>query len=109
MTMDEYQTKAWLTAKYPDKNNNIYYPSLGLTGEAGEFCNKVKKIMRDDNGIITDKRKDDLISELGDILWYIAALATELNTNLNDIAILNIIKLSQRQSNNSISGEGDKR
>jgi len=109
MTFNEYQEKARLTAKYPNMGNNLTYPTLGLTGEAGEIANKVKKIERDDNGILTLNTRDQLIDELGDVLWYIAALATELSVDLNDIASINIDKLLKRQKNNTISGEGDKR
>lgn len=109
MTFIEYQEKAWKTAKYPSMYNNIVYPTLGLAGEAGELANKVKKIQRDNSGILSLKKREDLIDELGDVLWYIAALATELGASLNDIAILNIVKLSKRKENNTISGEGDKR
>ena len=77
--------------------------------EFGEIANKVKKIERDDNGILTLNTRDQLIDELGDVLWYIAALATELSVDLNDIASINIDKLLKRQKNNTISGEGDKR
>ena len=77
--------------------------------EFGEIANKVKKIERDDNGILTLNTRDQLIDELGDVLWYITALATELSVDLNDIASINIDKLLKRQKNNTISGEGDKR
>lgn len=109
MTFKEYQEKAWLTAKYPNIHNNIIYPTLGLAGEAGELANKVKKIQRDDNGIISLAKWDQLLDELGDVLWYCAALATELNTDLESIAIRNISKLSSRNERNKISGEGDVR
>jgi NTP pyrophosphatase (non-canonical NTP hydrolase) len=109
MDFREYQEKAKLTAIYPNMGNNLTYPTLGLTGEAGEIANKVKKIERDDKGFLSLKTRDQLIDELGDVLWYIAALATELGADLNDIAKINIVKLKHRQECNTISGSGDKR
>jgi NTP pyrophosphatase (non-canonical NTP hydrolase) len=109
MTFDNYQSSARLTAKYPRLGNNIEYPTLGLAGEAGELCNKVKKIQRDDNGIITLEKREQLLDELGDVLWYCAAIADELDADLGDIAEANIKKLFKRQIDNTISGEGDKR
>jgi NTP pyrophosphatase (non-canonical NTP hydrolase) len=109
MTLNEYQEKAWLTAKYPNIYNNLIYPTLGLAGEAGEIANKVKKIQRDDNGILTLNRREQLIEEIGDALWYIAAMATEIGTSIEAIAIRNVEKLEGRLHNNSINGEGDER
>lgn len=109
MDFNSYQEKAWVTAKYPNMHNNLTYPTLGLTGEAGEIANKVKKIQRDYNSILTLKMRETLIDELGDVLWYIAAIATELNCPLENIAKNNIIKLYKRLEENKISGEGDNR
>ena len=90
MKLSDYQTKARVTALYPDAGSNPYYPALGLGGEVGEVLNKVKKVMRDHDGQITNEFRDDLKKELGDVLWYVAALATELNLNLDEIAEANI-------------------
>lgn len=110
LTFDEYQKKAWTTAKYRNKGNNIYYPTMGLGSEAGEVLGKVKRMMRDqDTDSISLNLRDKIIDELGDVLWYIAAIATELNTSLNTIAYLNIDKLFDRKERNVISGEGDER
>lgn len=110
MEFDEYQKKAWTTAKYRNKGNNIYYPTMGLTSEAGEVAGKVKRMMRDQNDdTISYSMCDDIVSELGDVLWYIAAIATEIGYSLEDIAIENITKLFDRKERNVISGEGDKR
>lgn len=76
--------------------NNLEYPTLGLAGEAGEVANIVKKIQRDDQGIITDARRDKLRDELGDVLWYISACADELGITLDEIAAFNVNKLAQR-------------
>jgi len=108
MTFDEYQKQASKTAIYPDKGKNIYYPALGL-GEVGEIQNKVKKIMRDYGNKITEKMKEDLIDEAGDVLWYLSAFAEELGTSLYDIAQRNISKLESRYQRGVIKGSGDDR
>ena len=105
MTLNEYQEQSQETAFYPDRGNNVYYPAIGLAGEAGEVCNQIKKIMRDDNGNMTSPREAKLINELGDVLWYVAALATELGIDLNSVAKINIEKLKFRQNNNSLKGD----
>lgn len=107
--MNEYQKEAWKTAVYPNKKNNIYYPAMGVGGEAGEVLNKVQKIMRDHEGKINEEKKQELIQELGDLLWYAAAMATELNINMGDIAQNNLKKLSSRAIRDKIKGSGDNR
>jgi NTP pyrophosphatase (non-canonical NTP hydrolase) len=97
MLMNQYQELADKTAFYPNKGDNIFYPTLGLAGEAGEVANKVKKIIRDYDNKITPEMKQDLIDELGDVLWFIAAISTELNVTLDEIAFYNIEKLNKRQ------------
>ncbi len=110
MDFNEYQKKAWSTAKYRNKGYNIYYPIMGLGSETGEVLGKIKRIMRDQNNdIISIDLRNKIIDELGDVLWYIAAIATELNTSLETIAYLNIDKLSDRKKRDVISGEGDER
>jgi len=110
MQLDEYQKNADSTAVYPGKYTleGLIYVTLGL-GEAGEFQNKVKKILRDDNNILTEERRDALIDELGDILWYISQVSTELRINLSDVARLNNEKLARRRAENKIKGDGDYR
>ena len=76
MDFNEYQKQAWKTAIYPNKGNNIFYPALGLGGECGEVLEKIKKIMRDNEGEISEKKKEELMKELGDGFCYLAALAT---------------------------------
>lgn len=109
MTMDEYQAKARKTAIYPNIGSNIVYPTLGLCGETGEFAEKVKKAIRDDGGVITPERRIEIIKELGDVMWYIASIASELNLNLSEIANTNIEKLASRANRNKLSGSGDER
>ena len=97
------------TLRDSNLNNNPYYPALGLAGEAGEIANKVKKIMRDNNGIITDEFRKDIKKELGDVLWYVAACCNELDINMQDVASDNIEKLFSRKERGVIQGSGDER
>ena len=106
MNINEYQKQASETAIYKDK---LIYPTLGLAGEAGEIANKVKKILRDNSGELEEDVRQNLISELGDVLWYIAALATDLNVELSEVANKNIEKLNSRKNRGTIGGSGDNR
>lgn len=74
------------------------YLALGLTGEAGEVADEVKKMYRDDCGVITSERRERLIEELGDVLWYVAAIATDIGADLNEIAVGNLLKAIKRNS-----------
>lgn len=85
------------------------YPALGLSGEAGEVAEKIKKIIRDDNGIISEQKKTELKKEIGDILWYCAALSKELGFTLESVARTNLEKLTSRKQRNVLHGEGDNR
>ena len=107
--MDRYQEEAWETAIYPNKGDNLYYPALGLAGEAGEVCNKIKKIMRDQEGSPTQAQKQEIAKELGDVLWYLATLATELDSHLGCIAGGNLEKLADRKKRDVLGGSGDNR
>lgn len=109
MTFEEYQKSSRKTAVYPDPGKNFIYPALGLAGEAGEVVNKVKKIIRDDGGTIKSERVLEIKKELGDLIWYIAQLATELNLGLDDIAKDNIEKLYSRFDRGALKGDGDNR
>lgn len=100
MNFDEYQDAASVTALYPNRLNNLEYPTLGLAGEAGEVANIVKKIQRDYGGEITDEIRKKLKDELGDVLWYISACADELGLSLEEIADFNVEKLAQRHNKN---------
>ena len=103
-----YQRRASKTASYPDEQR-ILYPALGLAGEAGEVANKVKKLVRDGPDKRPDTWREDIASEIGDVLWYCAALATDLNLTLGMIAAQNEIKLSARKEAGTIGGSGDTR
>lgn len=106
MDFKEYQQEAKQFAIYKDP---VIYPALGLASEAGEVCGKVKKILRDSQGYYSPEDKKNISAELGDVLWYIANLASDLNIPLQDIAIENITKLQDRMSRNQIKGSGDNR
>lgn len=109
MNFEEYQQKAKVTAQYPDVGERYVYPTLGLVNEAGEVAGKVKKIFRDDDGKLTDERRTIIEGELGDVLWYLSQVATDLGLSLDEIAKKNISKLAYRQENNLIQGDGDNR
>ncbi len=109
MNLSDYQIFAKTTALYPNAGQNLYYPALGLGGETGEVLNKVKKVMRDHGGTVTDEYRAILRSELGDVLWYVAALARELNLDLDDIAQANLDKLLSRKERGTLGGDGDTR
>jgi NTP pyrophosphatase (non-canonical NTP hydrolase) len=110
MTFDEYQTKSRVTAKYANAGNNYIYPTLGLAGEAGEVADQVKRVVRgEDDGIMTDERKQTLKKELGDVLWYLAAMATELGFSFDDVAQANLEKLYSRMDRGVLHGSGDNR
>ena len=103
-----YQRSASRTAIYPDEHR-ILYPALGLAGEAGEVANKVKKLVRDGIENRPEDWREQIASEIGDVLWYCAALATDLNLTLGMIAAQNEVKLSARKDAGTIGGNGDKR
>jgi NTP pyrophosphatase (non-canonical NTP hydrolase) len=109
MDFNEYQAAARETAQYPNMGANIYYPMLGLAGETGEVAEKIKKLMRDHDGVMTPERRDALKKELGDVLWYVAALCSELELRMADVAEHNIAKLRDRKARGAIRGDGDNR
>ena len=106
--LDMYQKVAITTAIYP-REQAIIYPTLGLTGEAGEVANKVKKIIRDDGNKINESLVQEISAEIGDCLWYISVLADDIGCKLSDIANTNLIKLENRKKKGTIKGSGDKR
>jgi NTP pyrophosphatase (non-canonical NTP hydrolase) len=111
MDFTEYQKRADDTAIYPAKHSiaGLMYCSLGLAGEVGELCNKVKKIYRDHGSIITDEIILDLEKEIGDCQWYLAQLCTELSSDLSNVALKNVLKLAYRKERNVLHGNGDNR
>jgi NTP pyrophosphatase (non-canonical NTP hydrolase) len=109
MTFEEYQTESRKTAIYPHLGENFIYPTLGLVGESGEIAEKIKKVIRDKEGKISDETKKEIEKELGDVLWYLSQLATELNLSLDEIAKVNIEKLRSRKERGMLHGSGDNR
>lgn len=109
MTFEEYQNKSRETAIYPSLGSNFIYPTLGLVGESGEVAEKIKKILRDKEGVINEDSRKEIAKELGDVLWYLAQLSSELNLSLDDVAKMNIEKISSRKERNVLSGDGDNR
>ena len=109
MNFNDYQTKSRLTAKYPVIGHRVIYPTLGLVNEAGEVAGKIKKVFRDKEGHISEETREALKAELGDVLWYISQVATELNLSLDEIAESNIAKLLDRLERGKITGDGDNR
>lgn len=108
-TFLQYQDEAFQTAIYPNKGNNIVYPALGLIGEAGEVAEKIKKILRDKNGEWGPGDRAAIVKELGDVLWYLSALCTEFQVDLEYVALTNLEKLQSRQQRNTLQGSGDDR
>ena len=108
MTLNEYQQKALETAVYPQEYK-VIYPALGLTGEAGECSDKVKKVIRDNNGEFTIEKKVETAKEIGDVLWYCATLANDIGFDLETIGQMNYDKLHSRQERGMLHGSGDNR
>lgn len=105
VSFGHYQEVASHTAIYPRGHISLAYVSLGLTGEAGEIANKVKKVYRDGTAV----PREELAAELGDVLWYVAAMASELGYSLDDIAQHNMAKLKDRAQRGRLGGSGDER
>ena len=109
MDLSEYQERSRATAVYPQAGSNLLYPTLGLCGESGEVAEKIKKMVRDEGGVLSDERRQALSKEMGDTLWYLAQLATEAQLDLDEIAEDNLEKLLSRQQRNRLNGSGDNR
>ncbi len=109
LTFEEYQKESGKTAVYPNRGNNFIYPALGLGGEAGEVLEKIKKILRDKHGEIDEETREKLAKELGDVLWYVAQLCTELGLSMEEVAKQNLEKLFSRKERGVLHGEGDER
>ena len=109
MHFEEYQAKSRTTAKYPEIGANFIYPALGLCGESGEVADKIKKIFRDQGGVVSEETRQLIAKELGDVLWYVAQLSTEFGFSLEEVAQGNLEKLQSRMKRDLISGNGDLR
>ena len=109
MDLKDYQANARKTAIYPS-DSHVIYPVLGLAGEKGEVCEKLKKQIRDNDGRLDDEKfLDDVEKELGDVLWYVANLASDLKLNMDQIAKRNLDKLRSRKKRGKLQGSGDNR
>ena len=110
---EEYQLKTSETAIYPDAGEGtivaVNYAALGLGNEAGEVQGKVKKAWRDDDMKITEARRDAILDECGDVLWYLARVADELGVSLAEVADRNLVKLFGRLERGTLKGSGDNR
>lgn len=110
MTLNEYQKEALVTAQWSgDELRDLSHWVLGITGEAGEIAEKVKKIIRDHDGKLDNDAKFELSKEIGDVLWYLAVLAEHMGYKFEAIGQMNIAKLRDRQKRNKIQGNGDNR
>lgn len=110
MKFSDYQEMAFSTAVYPDKGTGAFaYPALGLAGEAGEVSEKLKKCIRDHNWDVPPEKKAEIKKELGDVLWYVAALCTELGLRMGEVAGENLNKLFDRKDRGKLKGDGDNR
>jgi NTP pyrophosphatase (non-canonical NTP hydrolase) len=113
MTFEVYQEQSKKTAVYSKSDGNLNYPltypALGLLSEAGEVAGKIKKVIRDNGGIIDEAKKADIAAELGDVLWYVSQISTELGVSLADVAQSNLDKLLSRMDRGVILGSGDNR
>ena len=113
MDFNTYQIETRKKAVYPDVGNNFIFPTLGLVGEAGEIAEKVKKLIRDKNTAtpqtVTSSDREEIQKELGDVLWYLAQLASEFKLSLNDVAQTNIDKIASRHDRGVVHGDGDNR
>lgn len=113
MTFNEYSVLALKTADYPNMNNNLIYPALGMAGEAGEFAEKCKKNWRNNGSMsalnLTPEQRTEYLKEIGDVLWYCAAACEELGYSMDAAAECNIHKLSDRRDRGVVKSEGDNR
>lgn len=114
MTFDEYQKQAITTDLFDSKLKSVTDPAfmekaLGLLGEAGEVAEKLKKIIRDKDGKLTEEDKTELAKEFGDVLWYISSLSYYLGVSLDDVARQNLEKVLSRKARGKTKGSGDNR
>jgi NTP pyrophosphatase (non-canonical NTP hydrolase) len=113
MDFNTYQNETRKNANYPDIGNNFVFPTLGLAGEAGEVADKIKNLIRD-KGVnrpseMSNDDKLELQKELGDVLWYLTQIATELGLDLSTVAEANLEKVQSRMKRDQLHGSGDNR
>lgn len=110
MTLDDYQKGALTTVlATEDQFKDLLHWVLGINGESGEIAEKVKKIIRDKNGQVSEEDKQDLAKEIGDVLWYLAVFAHQLGFSFDDVGRQNLDKLQSRKKRGVLGGSGDNR
>lgn len=113
MDINQYQQQALTTLTddhdYGDISPQLMAVVLGLSGETGEVMEKFKKLIRDNQGVLTDVDRSEIVKELGDVLWYITAVAHLLGSSLEEVARINNAKLASRKRRGQLSGSGDNR
>ena len=111
MTLEQYQNKSKQFAIYPEQGGRegLHYAIFGLASEVGELCSKIKKNMRDENGVLTLDDNEEIGKELGDVLWYLSQCCEELGLQLQNVAEQNVKKLMDRMERDMIKGSGDNR
>lgn len=108
MELNDYQEAALKTAIYPE-DMGIVYPALGLSGETGEVADKIKKCIRDNDGVFDEAERKAVAKEMGDVLWYLAAWSRDIDISLEEIARMNLEKVMSRQLRGKLHGQGDER
>lgn len=109
MNVNEYQKQCLTTADYPVIGARYIYPAIGLSNEAGEILGKLKKVFRDDGGILSEEKRNAIKDEIGDCTWCCATLAHDLGFTLEEVLQRNIEKLENRKQRGVINGSGDNR
>lgn len=109
LTFSEYHEQSQRRAIYPNVGDNVFYPVLGICGEAGELAEKLKKCLRDKGGKISDEDRRLMVKELGDVLWYVSAVSRELGIDLEDVAQASLDKVNGRHERGTLHGSGDDR
>ena len=109
MEMNDYQTRALGTAVYKNWDQQLICTTLGLSGETGEVAEKIKKLIRDQDSIVTEEFRAGVKKELGDVLWYLSTLSHTLGFTLEEVAALNLEKLASRKARGVLQGSGDHR
>lgn len=111
-----YQSRSRETAVYPSPSMDegatklgFIYPAMGLAGETGEVLEKCKKVLRDSNGVFNREKTVAVAKEIGDVLWYVAQLCTELGLSMEACAMDNLVKLQSRKERGVLQGSGDDR
>lgn len=111
MDLDEYQKRA-STTDHTTNDDPVFsrmYLSMGLAGETGEVIEKMKKVVRNQDGVVTAEKREELKKEMGDVLWYLSQLSKSLGILFNEVAEANLLKLADRAARNVLKSEGDSR